>query len=471
EMETPSISLDVVLRMVLRHGFWVLLCMGIGPALATLWVNQQTKWYQAQGTIVYDMSQPATLGRRVDVYDPYGDYINKQELIETEFHIITSQRVLRQVVADAGLDFDRAFLTSTFPGVAQVKPEQIADVLRGRLKVEGVKGTSIARLSYEDTDPARAQRLISTIIDTYIRVSNEEGAGTTSHALEWLRQQVDKMRTELEASETELQDFKAKRNLLSVSMNDQNNLLRSEIAAVQTAVTEVNIKRARLLSRANSLAKVNRDNPDDLAAAELQADETLGLMRTEFLKARAELEQLKIAGKLENHPEVQAAQTRHDQTRDALLKQVRIIQSTALREAAVVTSEAGSLQGMLDAARKRALELNLEEIKYNRLQRGTATSEKLYTNVLERMKEVDISQMLNVKNIKPLDPPRLPVAPVRPVALNAMGIGAAMGLFVGLLIAFLRELSDRTIRTPADIERRLGTTFLGLLPTQTTATT
>lgn len=90
-----GISLDLVLRLLLRHGFWIILFMLIGPALASLWLNRQVRWYQASTTIVYDWSQPATLGHRVDVFDPYADYFSKQELMETEFHIITSQRVLR----------------------------------------------------------------------------------------------------------------------------------------------------------------------------------------------------------------------------------------------------------------------------------------------------------------------------------------------------------------------------------------
>lgn len=461
-----GISLDFVLRMLLRHGFWVLLCMVIGPALASLWVNRQVRWYQAEASIVYDWSQPAALGRRVDVFDPYTDYFNKQELMETEFHIITSQRVLRQVVADAGLDLDRAFLQATFPEAqpGQIKPEQIADVLRGRLKVQGVKGTSLARISYEDTDAQRAQRLVTTIVDTYIRVSNEDMVGVTGTALEWLRDQVQKLQHDLEGSESDLHRFKKDRNLLSVSLNDQNNLLRSEIESVQTAVTQANIKRAQLVSRANALAKVTRANPDDLPATELMADETLTKLRADYMKARSDLVQHKIAGKLENHPDIQQAQTLLESSLDAFIHQVRNIQGAALREAAVVTSEAASLQALLDDAKRRALDLNMEEIKFNQLHRATSTNEKLYTSMLERMKEVDLSRMINTKSIKPLDPARLPTTPIRPVVGNMLAVGAGLGFFVGLLIAVLREMADRTIRTPTDLEQKLGLSCLGLLP-------
>jgi capsular exopolysaccharide synthesis family protein len=466
--EGTPISLDLVIRLLLKHAFWVLIFSIAGPAVAAAWINRQEKIYEATATIVYDFSQPATLGRHVDVFDPYSDYFNKQELMETEFRILTSSRVARQVVVDAGLDVDRGFLSTTFPGVPpeKIRPDDIAAVIRANTKVESVRGTHLAKISYEDSDPARAQRLVAAVIDAYIRISNEDSVGTTGTALEWLQGQVIKLQHELEGSERDLYDFKNKRNLLSVNMKDQNNMLRDEIQSVHSAVTQANIRRAQLVSRANALAKVTRANPDDLPASELLNDVVLSQLRTTYTTARSELASLRlgISNKGENHPDVKIAQAKLDQSLDAFLHQVRNLQSSALREAAVVSAEASALKNLLDNARNRALDLNLQEIEYNRLSRAAATNEKLYNNVLERMKEVDISRMINVKNIKMLDAPQLPGSPIRPRVANTVAIGVGVGFLLGLLIAVLRELADRTIKTPNDIEQKLGLTSLGLLP-------
>jgi polysaccharide biosynthesis transport protein len=464
--DTSFFSLGNALRLLLKHAFWVLVFSIAGPAIAAVYVNRQVKVYEATATIVYDFSQPNTLGRHVDVFDPYSDYFNKQELMETEFRIITSMRVARQVVVDTGLDVDRVYLAAAFPGVPpeSIKPEAIANSIRGRTKVESVRGTHLAKISFEDGDPARAQRLVTSIIEAYVRISNEDAVGTTGTALEWLNNQTVKLQRELEDSELALHEFKFNRNLLSVSMTDQNNLLRDEITAVHAAVTAANIKRAQLLSRANALSKVTRANPDDLPAQELLSDGALVTLRTNYQTARTELTVLRSTGKMDNHPDVQIAQARLDDALGAFLHQVRNIQAAALREAAVASAEAGSLQGLLESARNRALDLNLQEIHYNRLHRAAVTNEKLYSNVLERMKEVDISRMINVKNIKMLDAPQLPGAPIRPKVPSTIGVGAAAGLLVGLLIAVVRELADRTIKTPFDIETKLGLTSLGLLP-------
>jgi polysaccharide biosynthesis transport protein len=71
-----------------------------------------------------------------------------------------------------------------------------------------------------------------------------------------------------------------------------------------------------------------------------------------------------------------------------------------------------------------------------------------------------------------IDPPLVPKAPVSPrVPLN-MTIGLLGGLALGLFGAFAREMFDRSVKSPNDIEQELGLTFLGMLPRvgRTTAT-
>jgi len=45
-----------------------------------------------------------------------------------------------------------------------------------------------------------------------------------------------------------------------------------------------------------------------------------------------------------------------------------------------------------------------------------------------------------------------------------VSIALLVGLILGLALAILREQLDNTLKTPEDIEQRLGVTFLGLLP-------
>src|SRR5713226_5324520 len=88
----------------------------------------------------------------------------------------------------------------------------------------------------------------------------------------------------------------------------------------------------------------------------------------------------------------------------------------------------------------------------------------MYNTLLERMKEADLARMMNVNNVRLIDSPNLPKSPIRPLTGVNAGIGALLGLVLGLGLAILREQLDSSVKTPADIEEKLGLTFLGMLP-------
>ena len=72
--------------------------------------------------------------------------------------------------------------------------------------------------------------------------------------------------------------------------------------------------------------------------------------------------------------------------------------------------------------------------------------------------------MMKVNNIRVVEAAAEPGAPIRPrVSVNVVS-GAAAGSALGLVFAWVREQLDNSLKTPDDLEQRLGVTFLGLLP-------
>jgi capsular exopolysaccharide synthesis family protein len=161
-----------------------------------------------------------------------------------------------------------------------------------------------------------------------------------------------------------------------------------------------------------------------------------------------------------------AAEASVKATRAALLSEVRNIQGAFERDLSVIQRQEAGLSGLFERAKTQALELNLLDIEYTRLRRSKENTEKLYSLVLERTKESDLTKMLRVNNIRIVDRPTVARAPIRPnVPLNIAG-GIMIGLVLGIGAAMGRALLDRTIKTPDDVEQLIGVSshFLGLIP-------
>ncbi len=436
----------------------------------TFYTLGQTKIYQATATVMFDPNPPRPLGKEVDAVVDMGSgsYWNNQEYYETQYQLMHSMRIALDVVQQLGLAQDGAFLADAPPGgkfpPATATDEQAAQVILARTTVAPVKNSRLASLSYQDADPARAQRITAALIDTYVQKNLEDAQASTGSAVEWLNGQLDKLKTGLDDSEMALHKYKIDKNMLSADLDDQSNMLRSEMQQLTTALTEVRIKREELTARRDELAKVKADDPSVLPASELLNSSLLSLLRQKYLDAAQKRDEQVAMGKGSNHPDVKGADAEVTASKAALLAEVRNIQGAVDRDLAAVKEQEGGLSGLLDKARSQAFDLNLLGIEYSRLERTKTNSEKLYSIVLERAKEGDLTRMMQVNNIQVVERPLLPVAPVKPrVPVNVL-LGLVAGLVLGVGAALGREMLDRSVKSQADLEGAVGVTFLGLLP-------
>jgi polysaccharide biosynthesis transport protein len=453
-----------------KHWFTVLATLAAVTLIVTFYTVSQKKIYLATSTLQFDPNPPKPLGKNVDavVEMGSGSFLSNREYFETQYKVIQSMRVATDVVRELGLNRDAAFLANAAAGdtppAKEVDLEEAADLLIERLKVEPVKESRLAAVSLEDADPERAQRILSKIVDTYMEENLDDALASTSSAVEWLTGQLEKLNKDLESSEMALHEYKMKQNILSVAFDDQSNMLREELRQINEALTGVRTKRENIAARREELAQVPSDDPGSLPATELLQSPLLQILRQRFEEAMNERKALLGSGKGEKHPDVVAATARATATREALLSEVRNIQGALARDLSSIKREERGLSGLYDGTKKQAFELNLMAIEYDRLLRTKTNTEKLYTTILERTKETELSRMLRVNNIRIVDRPfARRKKPVRPRVLVNIGSGVLVGLLLGLAAATMRTLLDRTVKTPADMEA-LGVTFLGLLP-------
>jgi capsular exopolysaccharide synthesis family protein len=440
----------------------VLLCAGV----ALLVSKSLPKIYEATALIELNANvvHPLAPDKGGIVSDSESSWWDSQAYYGTQFKVIVSERVLEAVAHDLNLANDADFFGDTKPPKEPRTAEQAAEVLRRRVRVEPVKVSRLFMLHVEDTDRKRARVLCSAIASTYIDQNLQNAIGGSSDALAWLSGQLDHVKEELATSEDALHEFKERNELPSTSINDASNMIRLEMQEYDTALTRTQTKKQELVARYAELSKVGADNPDELPASELLNDNFLQRAREQYLQAVKERQSLIAEGKGENHPAVRAATERTGQARAALLAEVASIKGAVERDLAVASKEEAGERDLFEAARKRAVDLNMKEIEFHRLDRTREQNEKIFGMLLERAKEADLARMMRVNNIRLVDDALEPTSPVRPRTAINVTLGAVLGVLFGVAFSWLRMRLDRSVKTPDDIEERLGVTFLGLLP-------
>jgi succinoglycan biosynthesis transport protein ExoP len=468
-----------VWKTLRKRWIWVVTLTVSGLIVAGFYTAGQQRIYRSSCVIQIDPKPPKPLGTEVQAIVDVGanSYWANAEYYKTQFQIIQSRAVAEETVRRLSLHRNVAFLrglgpneplpASPGPAASMSVEESIAiaaNVVRSRLSVEPTRETRLVTIAFTDANPERARQILAALVGVYVDRNVDVALDSTNTAADWLRGQVDKLKQELESSENALHDYKTGNRILSVSLDDQSNMLRQEMQQLSAALTSVRVRRTQVAAQAEELAKLGDDPTSDLSNLQLLRDPTLQTLRNTLVLALAEQESLIGSGKGENHPLVASAAARVKASREALEQEVQNVRLAAQRELSMVSQEESSMAALLDHAQARAQDLAGLEVEYRRLERSKTQTEKLYSLVIERSKESDLTRMMRFNNIQTIDPPIVPKAPISPRVPINMAIGLVGGIALGLFGAFAREMFDQSVKTPADIEQDLGMTFLGMLP-------
>ncbi len=486
-----ALDLSAYLRILWSHK-WVILAVAVSVCAAVVfWTVRQPKIYQATCSIEYDPNPVTPLGHEVeDVANPIGSFWMSREFFSTQNSIISSRAVAERVVRDLGLHRDPAFFyresfepqpPSLFERVKSwVKTtlgleepanprgpqlptvEDAARALQNRLIVEPIEDTRIVAIRVQDRDPRRAAELANAVADAYVQKTRDDRMQSTVGALDWLGNQLDNLRGELDESELALHRFKEEHNVLSVSMEDRQNLVASEITHLNEALTQARTRRIELSARAARVrAAVDADNPEDSAAA-FPDNETISSLLEQIRQKISEREGLATRYG-PNHTRMQQIDSEVAGMRRQLREEMRGVARAAEADVREVRRVESGLRAALDQAHSSGLELNLREIEYQRLNRERENNAKLYGLVLERTTETDLTRMFTATHVRILDRALTTQAPIRPrLHVNAVG-GLGAGLALGLAFALLLGRLDRRLKSVSDVEG-LGMTVLGILP-------
>ncbi len=454
-----------MVRAVLKAWPLLIAVSLLGAGLAMVASKSMTPVYEAVAAIEFDpqVVRPLTSEKSGGMQGVFTDNL---EYYNTQNVIMASDKVLSMVVRDLNLTTDTEFLKKT--AAKPVTTEEAVVMLRAHLKVDPLAGSRMVYLRIQDSSPRMARKLADAVARAYIRQNLEKTSVATAEAVVWLGGQLEHFKVELEANENQLHEFKSRNQLPSSTLDEVSKMIRMEMQDYQQALTRTRTRRQELSARVIELRKVSADDPDQVPASELLTNGYLTQLRGAYQLATRERRELLAEGKGENHPAVKRADEKVGLARKDLLEEVKNIRGAIERDLAVVQRQEGGESGLYEGSRKKAVELNLKELEYRRLDRTRSENEKLYTLLLEQMKQADLVRMMNVNNVRMVDPPQEPQTPLRPNVPTNVSVGAAVGLVLAILFAVIRERLDNSVKGADDVENELHTTFLGLLPTRET---
>ena len=451
--------------IVLRKRRWVVIaCVVIALAYGFYKSYTQPRIYDASGKI--EVRSGASQEFKVDPVQALGGD-NSSNKMAAEVVILQSDSLLFTVATELDLANNPDFLGGRKPTSHQslsnlTVREATLRRLHSELKVQLVPKTDIIRLGYSSLNANLSADIVNRVVADYIQRSYETRYLSTQRVSQWLSGQLDDLKRQVETSQQQMLDLQRKLGMLGLDPSKNQNATTLEDLSV--AVAQARIARILAESRYREMSTMDPNSIEDSIDASHGATQpALTQLRTTIATAKAALADLQ-ANLGPNHPQVKAQKA----NLEALQKEQDLEQNRLLAQAKenfiIAKASEERILESLDAQKTEAYKMRDDLVEYTLRQREFESNRTLYEGLLQRLRTAGVEAGLESLSIDIVDPAVPAAAPTLKPKSTILLTALVVGSIFGVILAFLLESLDSSIKSIADIESVTQLPSLAIVP-------
>jgi capsular exopolysaccharide synthesis family protein len=444
----PEVSfVDIVMR---RKGLIALCAFGFG-LLAYLITIPQTRTYRAHTSLEFTGLNENVLNTR-DVDPAASGESGSQSYINTQGRVLESTPLLERAINKVKAT-DKA--TGDARRLQAIRTLSVPRLSRG-LTVRPGEMTKLIDIYVEWSDPAVAAELAGAVADEYMQMNTEVRTHSSQRTSDWLSQQVQEARQRLEKSETALQDYARRANLIYTG--DGDSAAEARLREVQDEYSKAQAD--RMAKQAVYEALMNNQPEAITASLKDTALEDYQMKLSDLNRQLADLSTTYQPG----YPKVQRIQSQIDQLkkdyarqREAALSRLRTDYRSSEKREEMLSRAYQSQQGVVTHQASTAVD-------YNILKREAETNRAVYEAMMQKVKSFGIASAMQLSNVRVVDPAEPPEFPSKPNVPLITAFGIMGGLFFGLVWVGMRDKGEVNIEYPGQVNHILQADELGVVP-------
>jgi len=314
--------------------------------------------------------------------------------------------------------------------------------------------TNLLTVSYKSENPELTRDVLAKWLEVYIRRNLSRRSQETGQALDFIENQLEVTRKNLEKAEDEMDIYRATDRGLTILSNESGALI-AKLGEIQRNKVEITLRKKEVEDLV-AMFRRGRSSKDFLLSKYSLDDPMLTGLVNDLINLLIQKETL-LFELTENHPQVQVIAFRVERIKKRIIEG---LESTRL----ALEKKDKALKDLVDSYEGQLKSVPSTERQLARLVRAMRVNDDVYTFLLKKHEEARVARAATVSNIRIIDPPFLPSEPIEPQKKRNLVLGAATGLFGGLSLVLLLEVMDTSIKTTEEIERGLGLSLFGLIP-------
>jgi succinoglycan biosynthesis transport protein ExoP len=441
----------VVFLKYLKPIFFISLLFTLLVLLISL--NLEKK-YKSVATIVIEADESKKIVNIEEVYS----LGNQESRINNQIAILNSDDVLDYIVNDKqsfvvfgnlfkGLK--PSFIKRLFVKDGDITKEGLKSYLKSNFSVTNIPRSDVLELSFISPSPKISKLALNNIISSYQRYEIDSKIVITSYANEKITSRLNELTKQMEIAEENLAKYKEENGL--VDTGDVKELKIKQIETISQDILDLEKKISQYQSDLLAIKLAKGDVNQLTSIQDLMTRPEIKNIYDSLLGSRNNLESLRLIY-TDQHPKIKKA---IDTIQSYETQLIQIINRNIEKKTFELTNLKNSIDINKNAISRATKELrNLEEKESGMLKfsREVESSRKLYGTFLQRVKETNEAQNLQISNVKIIQDPIASNNPVSPnIKKNCLlaFLLSSIGVYFYL---FYRDLNSSTVKDPTSLE-------------------
>jgi len=399
--------------------------------------------------------------------------VNDKDFYQTQYELLRSRTLVRRVIEQLGMGTSGSLVNNAEPSFplslirsvkaavggadpADEKEPDLPTLFLDNLGVTPVKNSRLVRITYDSPDPGEAAAVANSVAANFVNLSLERRYNASSYATTFLEERTQQVRANLEDSERKLLAYAREREI--INLDDRLSILMQKLKEMSTALIQAEAERIAAEADYEGMASDRSAGHTEVLASTViqKLKERRVELQTEYLENRKTYKP--------GYPKMQQLQQQIAEVDRQMEQEAARIENAAKATFAAKLQKEARLQMRINEIKEEILALQDRSTDYQTLKREVDTNRELYDGLLQRMKEIGVAAGIGTNNISIVDVAEVPRQQYKPSLPKNLAIAIAIGLFGGVLLAFVFETLDDTVKTSSDVEKRLGAPVLGVIP-------
>ena len=395
--------------------------------------------------------------------------INISNRINNQIAIFKSDQVLEYIIQDKenskkfktffGED-NQNLIQKLFNKKKNFNIKSLKSILSSSIQISNVSNSDILVLSFVSTNPRVAKLALERIINSYQRYEIDSNIQITTYANEKILDRLNILVKEMDIAQKKLSKYKKENKL--VDTGNVKQLKINEIKSISQRIIEAKQKYQNQQNDLLSIKVAEGDVDALLAIKDLNSRNDISNIKDLLSSNESNIQSLSLIY-TDKHPKIIQAINQKKNLKNQLKK----ILNTNIEQKAFELSNLNSFiklsEREMDKVTSELRDIEEKESGMLKFTRELESSKNLYQSFLQRVKETNEAQNLQVSKVKILESPNLPDSHFYPNPKKNAFLACIISSFGLFALLFFKEMNSSALRNTEAIES-LDILQLGVLP-------